>query len=303
MKIKSRITPGKMRLYGVFGFPLKHTLSPAMHQAAFRHWGLPYFYLALEMDSKRFRSLMRLRNRLVLDGFNLTIPHKQTVLPYLDSVSAEARVIGAVNTVIRKGSRWLGENTDAYGFLKSLEEALHWKPKGKSVLILGAGGASRACVYALARGGARNIVILNRTLSKANQLANEFRRRFPKTEFEALPLTRDKISKLLRRADLVVNTTSLGLKRDDCRLVRKKDFPGAKKNQVAVDLIYNPPVTPFLKEAKRAGWKAVNGLGMLLHQGARSFELWTGKRAPIQVMRKALEEAIEHGRAVHLPNR
>ena len=291
MKKQARITPSGFKLYGVFGYPLQHTLSPAMHQAGFEKLGLRNFYLPLELDPNHFRKLMLRKKDLLLEGFNLTIPHKQRVMPYLDSVSREARMIGAVNTVVRKANRWYGENTDAYGFLKSLIEEAHWKSRGKSILILGAGGAARACVYALCRDGAKKVFILNRTVSKAKQLAGFFKRQFRGVQFEVYPLVPGRIRQLLASVDLVVHTTSLGLKSSDSPLVRKNYFPKAKGNRVAVDLIYNPPVTPFLRSARQAGWKTLNGLGMLLHQGARSFELWTGKKAPVEVMRKAL-----HGR-------
>ena len=276
-----RITPSSFKLYGVIGYPLKHTLSPAMHQAAFRHLVLPCFYLALELRPADFRRLMARKKKILLEGFNLTVPHKQIVLPYLDQVSPEARAIGAVNTVIRRGPKWIGENTDAYGFLKSLRDKARWNSRGKNILILGAGGAARAAVYALCRDGARQITILNRTLAKAQALATDFGRQFPKVKFAVGPLA---VRNLLKDVSLVVNTTSVGLKSGD-RLIRKSDFPRARGIQWAYDLIYNPSETHFLKSAKQAGWKTLNGLEMLLHQGARSFELWTGKPAPIDVMR------------------
>lgn len=291
MTHKNRITPSDFKLYGVFGFPLKHTLSPVMQQAAFDKLGLSSFYLALELAPNYFRRLMSMKENLLLDGFNLTIPHKQIVTPYLDSVSREAELIGAVNTVIRKGDRFVGENTDAYGFLKSLAEGARWKSKGKTALILGAGGASRAVVYALCQDGIRKIFILNRTVSKAKELVKSFKRKFPRVQFDARVLNTKTILGILSSTNIFVNTTSVGLKKTDAPLIPSAKFPKAKRNQLAVDLIYNPAQTPFLAAARRSGWKTLNGLGMLLHQGARSFELWTGKKAPVEVMRKAL-----HGR-------
>ena len=288
MKNQKRITPSNFKLYGVFGFPLKHTLSPVMHQAAFNKLKLSSFYLALELAPNDFNRLMSLKKNILLDGFNLTIPHKQIVMPHLDSVSREAKLIGAVNTVIRKGNRFAGENTDAYGFSKSLSEGLNWKSKGKTVLVLGAGGASRACIYAFCRDGVKNIVILNRTISKAKTLAKFFKRQFPKVRFAVDVFTSKNISELLPDVDMVVNATSIGLKRGDSALAA---FPKSVGKQFAVDLIYNPAETPFLRAARRAKWQTLNGLGMLLHQGAKAFELWTGKKAPVEVMRKAL-----HGR-------
>lgn len=284
-----RITPSTFKLYGVFGFPLKHTLSPVMHQAAFNKLKLSSFYLALELAPNDFKRLMALKKNLLLDGFNLTIPHKQIVIPHLDSVSREAKLIGAVNTVVRKGNRFSGENTDAYGFSKSLSEGLNWNSKGKTVLILGAGGASRACIYAFCRGGVKNIVILNRTIAKARALAKFFKRQFPKVRFAVDSFTSKNISWLLPEVDMVVNATSIGLKRGDSALAV---IPKASGKQFAVDLIYNPAETPFLRAAKRAGWQTLNGLGMLLHQGARAFELWTGKKAPIGTMKQVLDRAL-----------
>lgn len=292
MSKNARITPDNFKLYGVMGFPLKHTLSPLMHQAAIAKLGLRAFYAALELDSHSFLKLMRKKRQLLLDGFNLTIPHKQIVLPYLDSVSREARAIGAVNTVIRKGSRWVGENTDAYGFIRLLRET-GWTAKGKSVLILGAGGASRACVYALCREGAKEAYVLNRTVAKAKALCRHFQKLFPKSEIAAGALNPDRIREILSNVNLVVNTTSVGLERTDKPVIADKDWPAGGPIRLAVDLIYNPSVTPFLRAAKQAGWKTRNGLGMLLYQGARSFELWTGKPAPLEEMRKALLHGCE----------
>ncbi len=287
MSTSKRITPANFKLYGVFGFPLKHTLSPAMHQAALEKLRVPGFYMALELAPKNFKKLMVQRN-LLLDGFNLTVPHKQIVIPFLDSVSREAKLIGAVNTVIRKNGRLLGENTDAYGFMKLLRAELGWKSKGKTVLILGAGGASRACIYALCADGAKEIIVLNRTVAKARTLVSVFKRQFPRVRFQARALVSREVRNALLEAGLVVNTTSVGLKPSDNPVVKKGDFPRAKGNRFAVDLIYNPPQTPFLRLARSAGWKTANGLGMLLHQGARAFELWTGKKAPVEVMKRAL---------------
>ncbi|MBI4398861.1 MAG: shikimate dehydrogenase, partial [Candidatus Omnitrophica bacterium] len=263
-------------------------LSPRMHQAAFEHLGLPHFYAALELAPKYFKKLMIHRAQILLDGFNVTIPYKQVIIPYLDSVSPEARLIGAVNTVRVRRGRFLGENTDAYGFLRLLREEFRWKSNRKKVLILGAGGAARACMTALLRDGVRQICILNRTPSKARGLALDFKNRFPKVPIDFAPLTGRKVREELLQADLVVHTTSVGLKVSDTSIVAKKDFPKVQGKRFAVDLIYNPPQTEFLRLAKAAGWKTANGLGMLLYQGAKAFELWTGRKAPVDVMRKAL---------------
>ncbi len=289
-----RIAPGKIQLYGVFGFPLKHTLSPPMHQAGFDSLKLSRFYVPIELKETYFKKVMSKKKQLLLYGFNLTVPYKQTVMPYLDRISPEAKAIGAVNTVVKKNSQLWGYNTDAYGFMQSLSEGLKWKSKGKSVLVLGAGGASRACVYGLCEAGVKQITILNRTVSKARTLCRDFGMRFKKVEFVSGALKNNtSLKELISNNDLIVNTTSLGLKASDKTIVQNKFFPKAKKSQCVVDLIYSPSETPFLKIAKTKGWKTLNGLGMLLHQGSKSFEIWTGKKAPVRVMEKALTQAIK----------
>jgi len=285
-----RITPGKIKLYGVFGYPLKHTLSPPMHQAGFNQLKLSSFYLPLELPLNNFRNLMKNKKDIILDGFNLTVPYKQTVMPYLDSVSKEAKLIGAVNTVIKKNNRWCGYNTDASGFITSLKEGLKWAPRGKRVVVIGAGGASRACIYGLCEKGVKEIVVLNRTLSKAKALVRDFQKLFKKVRFSVCTKA-DK--ELLAQCDLVVNATSLGLKAKDKAVLSKSVIPKAKRGQLAIDLIYNPEVTPFLKSMKSKGWKTLGGLGMLLHQGAQAFQLWTGKKAPVKQMRTALEQSLK----------
>ncbi len=293
----SRVIPGKLKLFAVLGYPLKHSLSPVMHEAGFERLKLfSHRYLALELNPNSFKKFINSKKSLLLDGFNLTIPHKQTVIAYLDKITPEAKMIGAVNVVFRRGKRWVGDNTDAYGFIKSLRMEVNWRSKGKTALIFGAGGAARACVQALCKDRIRQIIILNRTFSKAHELTIFFRKNFPKIKFQALPLKAGKTRQLLKDADLVVNTTSLGLKKSDAAVLEIKDFlqPRAIKGKgIAVDLIYNPSVTPFLRNARRAGWKAVNGAGMLLYQGAKSFELWTGKKAPVKEMKKALQSALK----------
>ncbi|MBI4398576.1 MAG: shikimate dehydrogenase, partial [Candidatus Omnitrophica bacterium] len=263
-----RIQPGRFKLYGVIGYPLQHTLSPRMQQAAFEHLGLPHFYAALELTLKSFKQMMHRKKKLLLDGFNLTIPYKQAIIPYLDLVSPEARLIKAVNTVIVKRGRLLGENTDAYGFLKSIKEKFGWNSKGKSILIIGAGGAARACIYDLGKEGASIIFIMNRTLSKAKRLYDEFGKKFSKTQFSFHDLKPKEMLENHPEIILVVNTTSLGFRSDDPKLIHK--FPRANGKRFAVDLIYNPPQTEFLRLAKAAGWKTANGLGMLLYQGAKA---------------------------------
>lgn len=284
-------------LYGIFGYPLAHTLSPAMQEAAFRSLGLKAFYLALELDPGHFRKVMRGSRRLLLDGFNVTVPHKETVMRFLARVSPEAGAIGAVNTVYREKGRWVGTNTDACGFLTALEKDAGFRARDKKVLILGAGGGTRAAAYALAGRGAREIRIANRHPERARRIIRDFRPLFRDTLFKACGLAGADLTDALREADLVVNATSVGLKPGDTPLLPLRLIPkaGAGKRMLFFDLIYRPAMTRFLKQAKGRGHRVMNGLGMLLYQGARAFEYWTGKKAPLSVMRKALLEELDRG--------
>ena len=282
------------KLYGIFGKPLSHTLSPAMQEAAFQALGLKAYYLALELGPVSFRKVMRGRKRLTLDGFNITVPYKGTVLPYLDTLTPEARAIGAVNTVFCRGRRWTGANTDVSGFLASLHKEGRFAPRGRNVLILGAGGSARAAAYGLAKKGAREIWIANRHKTRAKTIIRDFRRIFPRTRFESLTLHGRNGVKVLERVSLVINATSVGLKRSDPSLIPAGWIPRAAggRRKLFFDFIYRPAKTRFLKSAAQRRHKTMNGLGMLLHQGARAFELWTGKKAPVAAMRKALMKRL-----------
>ncbi|HCM42332.1 MAG TPA: shikimate dehydrogenase [Candidatus Omnitrophota bacterium] len=281
----------KLDLYGIFGHPLAHTLSPVFQEAGMQKAGLLAHYLVFDFSEPVFKKTMRLLKKIPLKGFNLTVPYKQTVIPYLDWLTDSARAIGAVNTVYRFGKKWYGTNTDAEGFWLSLKKEWNWKPKGKSVLVIGAGGAARAVVYALASRGARTIAVSNRTESRAQDLIAAFKKLFPKTEFFSTSLASKKD---LTAFDLIVNTTSAGLKKNDPLILPAKLIPSAREGKkYFVDLIYNPAETPFLKAARQKGHKTLNGLSMLLYQGARAFEIWTGKKAPIETMRSALIQTLK----------
>lgn len=281
--------PSEFRLYGIFGFPLGHTLSPAIQEAAFRDTGIKAFYLPLEVRPAQFHRLIRKRKDLVLDGFNITVPYKEAALRGLDGVSPEARAIGAVNTAVRRGNRWFGFNTDWIGFSISLERDERYRIRGKRVWVLGAGGSARAVIYALAKRRAQKIVIANRTLSRAGKMARQYRVLFPKVQFETVRLSKALLKGKDARftdIDLVVNATSVGLKGDDEPLLDPKSFP---RRTLFFDLIYRPAETKFIKRARLSGHRTMNGLGMLIHQGAEAFRIWTGKKAPVPVMRNAIK--------------
>ena len=272
---------GSTKIVGVFGYPVKHTASPCMHNAAFEAIGLNWVYLPFEVKPELLESAVKALMPINIEGVNLTIPHKKAVVPFLDELSPEAEFIGAVNTIVKKGNKLVGYNTDGQGFIKALEEE-KISPEGKSILILGAGGAANAIIYQLLVEGAKRIIVANRTVEKAKALGKHFKE---KGKIEVLHLD-NSMKSSIKDIDILINTTSVGMKEADLLLVDEDVL--AKSLEAVVDIIYSPLETKLLRTAKKKGIKTVNGLGMLLHQGALSFELWTGKKAPMKVMRKAL---------------
>lgn len=282
------------KLYGIFGYPLSHTLSPAMHETAFRKLGIHAHYLVMEFAPSEFMKLMRRASRLILSGFNVTVPYKETVLKYLDHVSPEAKAIGAVNTVYRRGTRWFGANTDMPGFLMALKKEGGFRPLGKKAVVLGAGGAARAVAYGLACEHIREVLITDCFPEKAKKIVREMRKIFPKVCFRAVAAGISEVKKALPEADVIINATPLGLKEKDPLVVPASWIPAAKgPKKLFMDLIYNPAVTPFLKIAKRKGHRTLNGLGMLFYQGALAFQYWTKRPVPVAIMRRALLEALK----------
>ena len=282
------------KLYGIFGYPLSHTLSPAMHEAAFRRLGIDANYIVLELIPAFFKKLMSQSAKLSLCGFNVTVPYKETVMSYLNSVRPEARAIGAVNTVFRQGNRWVGTNTDMEGFLLALMKDGGFRPSGKKAVILGAGGAARAVVYGLSQEGAREILIADCFPQKALKIADDMRKIFKRVGYRAVAAGTPEVKEAIQKADVIINATPLGLKPQDPRVIPESWIPqGGVKKMFFMDLIYNPPVTSFLKAAKRKGHRTLNGLAMLLYQGARALEYWTGRKAPVSVMRQALLQALK----------
>ena len=265
-----------------------------MHEAAFRKLGIEAHYIVLDLVPAAFKKLMRQASKISLSGFNVTVPYKETVMPFLDRVRPEARAIGAVNTVYRQGKKWVGTNTDMEGFLLALMKDGGFRPSGKKAVILGAGGAARAVVYGLAREGAREILITDCFPEKAQKIAQDMCQLFPRAVFQAAVAGTPEVKEALQKADVIINATPLGLKSGDPRVVPDSWIPKAGSSKAfLMDLVYNPAVTPFLKAGKRKRHKTLNGLGMLLYQGARALEYWTGKKAPVSVMRQALLQALK----------
>ncbi len=280
---------GNTSVYGIFGYPVKHSLSPLMQNAAFLKVGIDAVYVPFEVEPDKLGEAINGVRALGIKGINVTVPHKERVIEHLDYLSDEAEFLGAVNTVKNKNGELTGYNTDAEGFLRSLiEEGIEFERK--KVLMFGAGGAARAVGYALLKGGVKFLNIVNRNFQRAKEVGKLLGTRGNVLVF---PLKESTVEALLNDIDLIVNTTSVGMAPGDPWLFNYSRIP---EGITVVDIIYNPPETPLLKAAREKGCKTVNGLGMLVHQGAVAFEIWTGKKAPVDTMRKVLERKL-YGRS------
>jgi shikimate dehydrogenase len=256
-----------------------------MYNAAFTDLGLDWAYVPLPVRPEDVWQALKGLAALNFVGVNVTVPHKQAVIRYVDNLSDAARTTGAVNTIHIKDGQFFGYNTDAIGFLNSLIET-NCHPKGLRVAVLGAGGAARAVVYALARGGAASVTVFNRTAERAAFLVDDLAEVFPNSSLHFAPLSNDALAGLKRDVDLVVNTTSVGMAPD----VEACPWPAdvlMPKQAAFCDLVYTPLETALLAQAHAAGVATIDGLGMLIHQRAYAFETWTGHPAPINVMRQA----------------
>ncbi|MFQ6122417.1 MAG: shikimate dehydrogenase [Dehalococcoidales bacterium] len=281
--MESSLISGKTKICGVIGDPIEHTMSPVMHNAAFKKLGIDYLYVAFKVSKEELGRAVEGVRALNIRGLNVTIPHKVAIIPFLDKVDPLVEKIGAVNTIVNDGGVLTGYNTDATGFLQALLKQ-GVEPKGKNIVILGAGGASRAISFILAERGA-NLVILNRELELdwAEELARRISQVFNQ-EVKALLLNEDNLAKVLERADVVVNATSVGMSPniDETPVPARLLKPGL----IIFDIVYNPIKTKLLKEAEAAGAKTIGGLDMFVWQGALAFEKWTGQQAPFELMKR-----------------
>ncbi|MEO8604839.1 MAG: shikimate dehydrogenase [bacterium] len=270
---------GHTRVVGIIGDPVAHSRSPAMHNAAFAALGLDWVYVPFAVDAAAVGSAVAAVRALGLAGVNVTVPHKEAVLAHCDALTPLARRVGAVNTIVNRDGRLLGDNTDVYGFAQTLRETRQ-RLRGRHAVVIGAGGAARAVLVALADAGVARLTLANRTPARARALAK--RRRGMRVA--VVPLAALAEATTLADAAVVVNTTSAALSGSDFPNLA---YDATPRGCLFVDLLYGH-ATPFLAGAARAGRRHVDGGAMLLHQGARAFTLWTGRRAPIAVMRAAL---------------
>lgn len=265
---------------------MEHSFSPIMQNIAFETCNLNAIYAALPVHPDNLNKAVEGIKCLQIRGGNITVPHKTAIIPFLDKITETARRIGAVNTIRLDGDKLTGTNTDASGFIKSLE-AFPLKPEGMVAGIIGAGGASRAILIGLAESGVKSIYLHNRTIQKAENLINEFSPQFPSVCFKVV--TKETLQSL--SLDLLVNTTTVGMN-DNCSPVVLKEF---KKVNHVVDIIYSPLITPLLKQAKELKIPCINGIEMLLFQGSEAFKFWTEMEPPLEKMRDHLLRHLSNG--------
>ena len=277
----------KQEITGVFGKPVAENPTQAMVEAAFRHHKLEWRYLTLEVDPADLADAVNGARAMGFAGFNCTIPHKIAVVPLLDGLAESARIIGAVNCVVRRGSRLEGENTDGRGFLESLREIAD--PRGLSVLIFGAGGAARAIGVELGLAGASRILVANRGAARGRELAAHLAAATP-VRAEAVPW--EPPFRVPRDVNVVINATSVGLYPDTTGII-PLDLDTLRPGMVVADVIPNPPRTPLIQGAEARGCRVLDGLGMLVNQGAIGIRHWVGIEADRAVMRGALERVFE----------
>lgn len=275
---------GETQVYGIIGYPVRHSKSPQFQTAAFQALGINAVYLPFQVRPEDLQKAIEGIKALSIKGINVTVPHKEEVIKYLDESSEEVEYIGACNTVKNIDGYLQGFNTDAYGFIEGLKE-LTPNFANKKFLVIGAGGASRAVIYGLIKSGVQKIILSNRTVKKAEEIVSDFKKlnRFIEEIIEVIPL--NQIENHLKEVDVIVNTTSIGLKDEDPPLF---DYSKIEKRHIVVDIIYKK--TKLLQAAEERGCLYQDGLSMLLYQGAKAFEIWTGQKAPIKIMREILSK-------------
>jgi shikimate dehydrogenase len=279
---------GQTMLYGIFGYPIGHSLSPLMHNTAFAHHGLDAVYLPFAVHPCHLATAVKSITALPIYGVNVTIPHKQAVIAWMDELSPEARLIGAVNTIHLRDGRLHGYNTDGIGFLRALEEVGN-EVAGRTVMLLGAGGAARSIAVQLCLSGIRRLLLANRTPRRAEDLAAFLKQKIPHADINIVAMGESSLAAQLPDTDIVVNATSIGMYPHDPMLLPSAAL---SPQHLVCDIVYRPLDTPLLRAAQRQGARTIDGLGMLLHQGAKAFEIWTEHAFPLALIRTRLLEAV-----------
>ncbi|MFT9487020.1 MAG: shikimate dehydrogenase [Tepidibacillus sp.] len=272
-------------IIGLIGHPVAHSKSPQMHNASLRNLGLNDIYLAFDVKPENLKDAIQGMRALYFKGCNVTIPHKVNVIPFLDEISEEAARIGAVNTIVNKDGKLIGYNTDGEGYLRSLKEETGFQLQGKRIMILGAGGASRAISYTLSLQPIEGMVLVNRDLNKANALLNELKQ----TDYHKA-ITYHELPNEIELVDLIINTTSIGMYPNIKETLIKKEW--IQPHHLVSDIVYNPLETKLLQDAKAQGAKIHSGLGMFIYQGVIAFEKWTGITPDPNIMRRVVLDSI-----------
>ncbi|HKP62378.1 MAG TPA: shikimate dehydrogenase [Polyangiales bacterium] len=284
-----------MDVYAILGHPIAHSLSPAMHNRAFETLKIDARYVPFQVPPPHLPDAVRGLRALGIRGANITLPHKTALIPLLDAIDETAQKIGAVNTLWREGDRLLGTNTDAEGLTRSLLEAGVQLGEARAT-VLGAGGAARAAIVGLAQAGVRRLHVAARKLERAQALIDDLRPKLGPTELSALTLETAELTRAFAETDLLIQATSATLESDPQAEPFARSLPlhSLPKSAVVTDLVYRPIDTALLRAAAALHLTTVDGLGMLLHQGALAFERWTGQRAPLSPMRAALLAGLQH---------
>ena len=279
----------KMLKVGVTGYPLSHTVSPAFQQPAFDHYGIPAEYRPYPVSAEDLPALIAELHDSAWLGLNVTIPHKETVAALVDRCTRTAETIGAVNTLFKEEDSLIGDNTDAHGFLTALRTDGDTDPAGRKVLVLGAGGAGRAVLVALAQAGAGQITLANRRHERARNLAEALAATFPTRTISVEAWGSREANLAATAADIIVNCTAVGMAKGPAPAESPLPSHVFHARQIVFDLVYTPSNTPLLRQAQAGGARTLDGLPMLVYQGAAAFERWTGKPAPLKLMKaKAL---------------
>ena len=305
---------------GLIGYPVGHSISPAMQQAAFDHYKLDIRYELWETEPSELGAVVERLRRPETLGANVTVPHKEAVMPSMDELDDLALGIGAVNTIVNRGGRLIGYNTDAGGFLRALRKEGGFDPAGKRAVLVGAGGVARAAGFALARAGVKSLFITDIIAERAHVLASDLERILARTQgppprscvdakdvggvvsldFQMHPIPEIKVlspdepqfAETILGCDLLVNCSTVGMKHSATEGESPVEAKLVPKGALVYDVVYNPLETPLLTDAKKAGGRTLSGLAMLVYQGAMSFELWTGKEAPIDIMFESAKKAL-----------
>ncbi|MGM0501808.1 MAG: shikimate dehydrogenase [Bacillota bacterium] len=284
----SEFNLAETKVTGIFGYPVEHSLSPQMHNQAFAALKLNYNYLPFAVEPDNLGQAVEGIRALNIKGVNVTIPHKQKVIPYLDQLTEEAELIGAVNTIENQAGTLIGHNTDGRGFIRSLKEESDFVAAGKQAVIIGAGGAARAIAFQLALEGLNKLMITDLDFEKAENLSTEIEEQL---DLSVTAIKQQQLVEVMSDTDLVVDATPVGMHPNvDVDPVVEAEL--LHQEMIVYDLVYNPRETVLLKAAEQVGAEGISGLGMLLYQGVIAFEIWTGKEAPVEKMRAALESGL-----------